>query len=279
MEKEKNQYVHFPLCCLNYDKDISKTAELLISYGIIEFAKQLEKDIELNDSDIDRIEKYIDDNDLFNVEEDDYFIILSAFKLGIDISSINNTKQNHSKLNSYINSFEFKHGKDAKIRMHKTILFEVRDRQFNERLFRVYCGILSVIGDKGFIRITNKRISYRMLGFKSEDVFSKEKSNYKLMTARQIKTCSDKLCEKNLFDKLTYRNRLTFYSTKFRGKAFQEVLTNSIALNKVKKNVNRILNEKLTNDVEIKQREFNEKLISGLTVKEIKCEMELYKAG
>ena len=212
MDKDKNQYIHFPLCCLNYDKDVSKTAELLISYGIIEFAKQLEKKIELNDLDTEVIENYIDENRLGYVSESDYFIILSAKKLGIDISSVSNTKHKHSEINRFINDFEYKHGKDAKVRVHKSIIFEVRDKQFNERLFRVYCAILSVIGNKNFIRITIKRISIRMLGFKSNEVYYKEKSKYNLMTARQIKTCSEKLSEKNLISKLTYRNRLTFYS-------------------------------------------------------------------
>lgn len=278
MENNKTDNIYFPLCCLNYDKDISKTAGLLISYSIVEFAKKLENEIELNDDDDDKIENYIEENNLKkSIFPIDNFIILSAIKLKISISSLHWTKKQHSEINSYIINFENKYGTDAKVKIHKDLLFEVRDEKFNERLFRVYCGIVSVIGNKKFVRITNKRISYRMLGFKSEDIYYKEKSNYKLMTARQIKNCTDKLSEKNLFAKLTYRNRLTFYSTAYRGKKFNEVLTSSIALNKERKEVNRILNKQLTSGVEEKRKEIREKLISGLSINEVKCEMELMK--
>ena len=276
---DKTYYIYFSLCCLNYDKDISVTAGLLISYGIVEFAKKLEKEIELNDDDYDKIENYIENNNLKkSIFPIDDFIILSAIKLNISISSLHWTKKNHSEINSYIINFEERHGTDAKVKIHKDLLFEVRDKKFDERLFRVYCGIVSIIGNKKFVRITNKRISYRMLGFKSEDIYYKENLNYILLTARQVTTCTDKLSEKNFFGKLTYRNRLTFYSTAYRGKKFNEVLTSSIALNKEKKEVNRILNQQLTSGVEKKRKEIREKLISGLSINEVKCEMELMKA-
>lgn len=279
MENNKTDNIYFSLCCLNYDKDISKTAGILISYSIVEFAKKLENEIELNDDDDDKIENYIEENNLKkSIFPIDNFIILSAIKLNISISSLHWTKKQHSEINNYIINFENKYGTDAKVKIHKDLLFEVRDEKFNERLFRVYCGIVSVIGSKKFVRITNKRISYRMLGFKSEDIYYKEKSYYKLMTARQIKNCTDKLCEKNFFARLTYRNRMTFYSTAYRGKEFNEVLTSSIALNKEKKSVNKIFNELLTSEVEEKRKQIREKLISGLSINEVKCQMELMKA-
>ena len=278
MENNKTDNIYFSLSCLNYDKDISKTAGLLISYGIVNFAKKLEKEIELNDDDYNKIENYIENNNLKkSIFPIDNFIILSAIKLNIDIVSLHWIKKNYSEINNYIINFELQHGKDAKVKLHKDLLFEVRDKKFDERLFRIYCGIVSIIGNKKFVRITNKRISYRMLGFKSEDIYYKEKSNYKLMTSRQVRTCTDKLSEKNLFAKLTYRNRLTFYSTAYRGKQFNDVLTSSIALGKEKKEVNRILNQQLTSGVEEKRKEIREKLISGLSINEVKCEMELMK--
>jgi len=279
MANDITDNIYFPLCCLNYDKDIKKTAGLLIGYGITEFAKKLEKKIELEDHDIDNIENYINDNNLGYVNEDDYHIILSAKKLRIDIGSISNIKSNHSVINNFIINFERKHGTDCKVKVHKSLLFEVRDGQFDERMFRVYCAILSIIGNKKFVRITNSRINYRMLGFKSVEVYYKEKPKYKPLTARQIKTTTDKLSERNFFSKITYRNRLTFYSTAYRGKEFSDVLTSSIAFNKEKKEVNRILNDNLNIGVEKKRKEIREKLVAGLSPKEIKCEMELIRAG
>lgn len=276
MENNKTDNIYFELCCLNFNKDISKTADLLISYSIVEFAKKLEV-IELDENDIDKIENYIDDNKLNVKTEFDNYIILALIKLNIDIGSLQSVKKEHLELRKHVTEFENKYGADCKVKIHKDLLFEVRDKKFNERLFRVYCGIVSIIGKKKFVRITNKRISYTMMGFKSEKVYNSEKSKYKLMTSRQIKTCTNKLTEKNFIARLTYRNRMTFYSTAYRGKKFNEVLTSSIALNKEKKEVNRILNEQLTTEVEDKRKQIREKLISGLTIDEVKCEMQLMK--
>ena len=280
MENEnKTDNIYFPLCCLNFDKDISKTAGHLISYGIIEYASKLENNIELNDGDYEKIENYIEEHNLSN-NEDNYFIVLSAIKLNITMGSLSKTLKQHSEIETYINLFEYKYGKDAKVKVNKGILFDVRDKKnIDERMFRVYCAVVSVIGNKSFIRITNKRISYRMLGFKSEDVYYKEKHKSKILTARQIKTVTDKLSDRNFFAMRTYRNRLTFYSTKYRDAEFDTILTNSIAMNKAKKEVKKINNEKINTVVAEKLIELRKRLIDGECYKDLKSKMELIKAG
>jgi len=282
MDDDKTNNIYFPLCCLNYDKDIKNTAELIISYGIVEFGKKLESEIELYEGDTNRINDYIEKNNLINeYDEADNFLILSAIKLSIDIPDLYYTKMKHSKLINYIRIYESKHGKDAKVKVHKSLLFEVRDGIFDERMFRVYCAVVSSIGDNIFWRIVIDTIAVRMLGFKSKKICSIEKSKYKKLTARQVKTTIDKLSEtgKNFFAMRTYRNRQTFYSTKLRGIEFDEVLTERLALNKAKKEINKIHNENIESGIDKKFIEYKEKLKSGESIKEIKSNMELYKTG
>ncbi|MBK8983037.1 MAG: hypothetical protein IPM38_12095 [Ignavibacteria bacterium] len=125
----KTNNIYFPLCCLNYGKNIKQTANLLISFGIVEYAEKL-KGWELTDNDFEKIEQYINEQTLNDAdEEEDYFIILSAISLNISIYNLSHTKKNHADIERHIGEFEREHGADAKIKIHKGILFEFERRQ------------------------------------------------------------------------------------------------------------------------------------------------------
>ena len=71
-----------------------------------------------------------------------------------------------------------------------------------------------------------------MHGYKTEDIYLGSNPTCKVLTARQIKTTIDKLQERNFFDVITYGNRQTFYSTKYRHERLFDVLTKSISAKK-----------------------------------------------
>lgn len=235
--------------------DIRHITGMIISYGLVEYAMKLKNEWSLNDRERNEIEEYIRKNRLTAYIGNDIFdryIVLSAINIGIDIANLEKTKLSHKELDNYRARFENVYGTDAKVKIHKDILFEVREGQFDERMFRVYCGVLSVIGDKQFVRITKERIMYAMLGCKSEKVFQRFEQNYKLLTERKVKTTIDKLRDRGFFDCITYGKRMTFYSTKFREAALQSVVAEAIAKNKLKKEKSKLKSEILNNNIEEK---------------------------
>lgn len=272
---KRNQYIHFPLCCLNFSNNIIEIAEKIISYGVVEFAKILETQIELYENDINNIINFIKKNKIKGVNlenETDQFIILSCIKIGVIPFDLRATKSNQKELKSYIIEFEKRNGQDCIVRVHKDIIFEVRDGKFSELLFRVYCAVLSVIGKKAFVRITIKRISYRMQGFKDLKTANKEiAKSSKILTDRQIRTLTDKLQNQGLIDKLTYKNRLTFYSVLYRGKALDKIITRSIITKQFKKQKGNIRNKKINEAVNEAIKKYQDQELS-----EQKSKLKLY---
>jgi hypothetical protein len=271
MQNLKTNNIYFPLCFLNYlnenDEeenhnssyitlpDIPSIANKIISYGIVVYAKKLEREWSISQIENIEIDKYIRENKLINSLSNsplDRFIVLAAMNMGICINNLKQTKLRYKDLENYLARFESDHGMDAKVKIHKDILFEVRDRKFDERMFRVYCGVLSIIGNKPFVRITIKRIMYAMLGCKSEKVFCQFEHGSGLLTARQTKLTIDKLRDRGFFDCITYGKRITFYSTKFREAALQSVVAEAIAKNKLKKEKSKLKSEILNNNIEEK---------------------------
>ena len=239
---QKTNNIYFPLCFLAYVSDrknnplpdLETTAHKIISYGIIEYAKKLQReDFFISEYGKKVIAEYVRRNKLYLKQSVfNKYIVVSAIKLNLDIPGIETLKDQHRELAKYLDFYECQHGKDVNVKMHKHILFELMEKKFDERMFRVYCAILSVIGNKPFVRITIKRISYRMHGYKTEDIYLGSNPTCKVLTARQIKTTIDKLQERNFFDVITYGNRQTFYSTKYRHERLFDVLTKSISAKK-----------------------------------------------
>ncbi len=271
MQNIKTNNIYFPLCLLNYidneDEeenmhstftilpDISTIAGKLISYGIVEYAKKLERSWSISQIEDYEICRHIQEQNLTTYQSSDpldRYIILAAQCLRLKIGDLEITKLNHKHLDDFHYQFENVHGKDAKVKIHRDILFEVREKQFDERMFRVYCGVLSIIGKKPYVRITMKRILYAMLGCKSEKVFNEIEHKQKLLSARQVKTTIDKLRDRGFFDYVTHAKRMTFYSTKFRDPALNSVVSEGIAKNKLKKEKSKLKSEMLKNDIEEK---------------------------
>ncbi len=277
----KTNNIYFPLCFLAYVPDsesdndfegcyalpdLKTIANKIISYGVIEYAKKLQReDFFISEYGKKKIAEYVRRNKL-HLKKDlfDRFIIVSAIKLNIYFYNLEGLKEQHRELAKYLDSYERKNGKDVNVKMHKNILFEIMEKKFDERMFRVYCAALSVIGNKSFVQITIKRISYRMHGYKTQDIYLASKPTCEVLTARQIKTTIDKLQERNFFDFFTYGNRKTFYSTKLRGKQLFDVLTYAVSKAKHKKTKRKIANKILSIEVKHKMNELDNEYIRHL---------------
>jgi hypothetical protein len=262
----KTNNIYFPLCFLSYreheiiygeDEEYIPTlpeiADYILDYGIVEYAMKLQRDeFFISDNDMSEVKKIGKEKRIMISSKLNKYIILSCLKLEIDLGNIENSKRSHAKLSLYLQEYEARHGKDAKVKIHKDILFEVRDKKFDERLFRIYCAVLSVIGNKNFVRITIKNISYRMHGYKTSDIYLMSDPSYEVLTHRQIKTALDKLQQRSLIHCNTYGKRQTFYSVKLKDERLLNVIAEKKSNEKFRKSKTKKANEML--DLKVKEK-------------------------
>lgn len=280
----KTNNIYFPLCFLSFREDSSiagedveyipslpEIAELIISYGIVEYAMKLQRDdFFISQLDESKIKKFTKQNSISVKSGIDKYIILSSVKLGITFNDMKWTKGNHAKLSLYLQEYEAKHGKDAIVKMHSGILFHVRDKTFDERMFRVYCAVVSVIGNKDYVKIIMETISYRLHGYKTKEIYSMYKPSYEVLTDKKIKTTLHKLQKKKCFYFITYNCRLTYYSRKLDNEKLLNVIAEKKAREKFKKSkssiANKILTEKVNERVLQLEKEYKKHL------KDVSCE-------
>jgi len=228
---EKGNQAYFPLQALRFNTDKAVTLDHIISYSIIEFAYYLSRTADLSNTDYERTSDFLSayyhceyDDDLTAeaqaMHEDDFnsHILMACKIMGVEIGSIEATKTRHSKLNSFIDDYEKRHGKDCKVKIHKGMLFDARDGKIDFELFSLYCAIKSVLGKREFSRITNETLRYRLLGFKKKSIYdSRAKSKHKdnLLTDFQIAQRVIKLQERGLINYVTHRRRLKMFTTKY----------------------------------------------------------------
>lgn len=262
----KTNNIYFPLCFLSYrecDTIAGEDAEYIpglpeiagniINYGVIEYGKKLwRENFFISQNDESQIKSYARKNSLSSKSIQDKYIILSCLKLGIRLGNMTLAKALHEKLSLYLREYESRYGKDVKVKIHKDILFEVRDKKFDERMFRVYCAVLSVIGNKNFVRITIDTISFRMHGFKTSDIYLDNNLSYEVLTRRQTEITLAKLQERNFFRRFTYAKRVIYYSTKLSDEDLLNAIADKIANAKFRKSKSKIANEVLT--LKVKER-------------------------
>jgi len=216
-------YVHFPLCFLNFDKDLTKTSDYIISYGICNYAIRLrDEQIEYSE---DVISDFITENKL------NYLDIRSSFNCYLILACKNmdvipgyEVIKRYEKINSYHNRFINVYGNDCFVRVHKNILFDVKDKKFNPDLFRVYSAVLSYMGKKKYVRIVYSNIKLRAQGFKSNKIKVKPVLNE--LTIKQIRNLIKKLKDKNLMTVYTFKNRYIYYSTKLSEEELTMIINN-----------------------------------------------------
>jgi len=270
MEYDINQ-LYFPLNALRFSDDVNDRYETIIRYSIVEYAYRLMNNFELQDSDYSAIEAtvnskrhgiddYDPENDLHN------YVVFAGNRLNITFGSIESQIYGHGRLTQFIRAYEAKHGKDATVKVNRDLLFEVRDKILDEKLFRVFCAIRSIEGSKQYpVRITNNRIRYRMLGFRKQELYYKSKCNDKLLTDRQIRLLVDKLDSKGLICTHTHKKRLKYYSSKFSKANFENYITTMLTNKDLQKEKKRLTQNRIEANIQIKLQEEREKFLNDKT--------------
>lgn len=273
MEKYQKKYqFYFPLYALRYSKDYRETLDFIISYCIVEYGYWLYSNHTLTSQNYSRIQQAVEQNQIsnFDYENDEhYYFILASIQQGVAIHNIETVLFKHKRINNFISQYEHYHRKDVRVKVHRDLLVETRDGKFAFDLFRVYCAIKSILGIKPFCRITSERIKYCMLGFKSKKVFELEKCTDTLFSRGRIDYRINILSNKKLIDKVTFRKRIRFISTRFKGKQLEDVVTTSLAFKIANKEQRTIRNNRINMNVELKANEIIAKMNKGKELSEL----------
>jgi hypothetical protein len=272
---KKDRMFYFPLYALRYSTDFHKTLDYIISYCIVEYGYWLYSNFVLSSGDNSNIQRAVTKNPINNFDcGDDLhdYIVFASLRYGIKIFDIKILLNKHKAIINFISYYENQYGKDARVKVHRDLILETRDGKFDYNLFRLYCAVKSILGKKPFCRITSDRLMYRMLGYKSKEVFERECCSDRLLSRRKIDLRVNKLVNKKFVDTITYRKRIKFYSTQFKGKPFEDLLKDSLALSKANKLQRGIRNKRIDEGVDLKVMELTAQMNNGKEFSDIKQE-------
>lgn len=233
------KYANLPLCFLAYSDDWQTRLDHAISYGVVETAlntgyiDNMPDDIPSYYETVEamqRLPKGFDEDDDEHVR-----IVFAAHRLGVVPGDMAGIRGRHARLAAFVASYEGRHGKDARTKVHFSLLFQMRDKP-NEGLsydeFRVFCAINSTIGGKMPVSKSSQvQIRMRALGYKSRKAFEAECSpdfprgdGATLLQNYQISRITDRLERKGFFRKLSIP-RATFYAQPhLQDEAFHEIV-------------------------------------------------------
>jgi hypothetical protein len=222
------RFFHFPLCLLNFGRDINDRLNGIISLACVELGiKQWQKF-----SPNERLARHslhppaqsctcrIDlskDEELQLIAGCEYFNLVCR--------NVKGMLADYPRVTRFIKDFERRHGTDARVRIRKDWGFEVRDKKgMSHPEFAVLAAIYSKIGaSKRPVRITRDEIWKRAHGFKSDHVFRTEMNGQcPFLTQRQVRSNIERLHDRKFFARVTYGRRQTYYSHRMSAKALGE---------------------------------------------------------
>ena len=128
----------------------------------------------------------------------------------------------YEAVSDYKNSYELKFGGDMWTRIGVDIAWDTLKGDSEYELFAILCAINGILGTQdAYKRITLERIRAAMNGYKKYEIYDKISQSGKLpnnnlsgIKDRTLYRRLDKLSEMNFFRRYTYKNRLTYYSTR-----------------------------------------------------------------
>lgn len=144
-------------------------------------------------------------------------VLLGSHEVGVTLSSLGTITDKLRALDSFIEGFEARHGKDATVRIKKNLAFEARDgKGIDYRELSVLAAIYSVIGRRRVpVRITRQTLICRAMGYRTQAIMNAElagrKDRAKPLTEWQLRTTLRHLVERRFVHSHTYGQRQTYY--------------------------------------------------------------------
>jgi len=215
----KTAAFHFPLCLLAQGESISERLNNIMEFAIVNEAIKIPDEV---------WEKGYCEEDFPEVKEWDpgnlihQKMLITAKRKRKIISDCFSVFSNYEAVSEYIDEFEIQFGNDMWTRIGVDITWDTLKGDFDYESFAILCAINGILGAKDvYKRITLERIRAAMNGYKKYSIYKEisqsgnlPNNNISEITDRTLYRRLDKLSEMNFFRKYTYKNRLTYYSTR-----------------------------------------------------------------
>jgi hypothetical protein len=191
--KVKN-YFQFPLCLLAYLKHEHGRLSAIIDYNVVNYAKKK----------------------LGSTKRD--AIYTAAEVLGVNYRNTpgSHIVQRWKEASEFVERFEMRHGKDARVRIASSLLWDCYKGKLPYREFCMLCALNSILGKTtGPKRVTQPSIRVRAAGYKSWDALRadipKERWPEILLSEDKVRYGLKKLYRRGFFDRARTGARTVLY--------------------------------------------------------------------
>lgn len=255
----RGTYFQFPLCALAFGRSDVERLSAIVSFGLVEAGRVL---WEKKFTQQDRQKQYAAWADPARVPPDfnrqnslHVFAVAGASVIGVTIESLRGTLTNHQAMCDFRDKFVARHGPQPLVRIKSQLVVEALDgKGITPVELGVLAGIYSVIGKKRLpVLITQKRIGFRAMGYKSEPVYSAELARRtdgaKPLTNWQLRSTIDRLHTRKFYCRATYGCRLTYYNHRMNEREFSEALISMKTRKFTSNRLRQCRDEELTNAI------------------------------
>jgi hypothetical protein len=225
----KHPYFQFPLCALSFDETAHKRLDSIISYAVIEAGTRLFAKLSAAQQ-----SDFLARTKLNGGFPEGFKSILGFHQaalygaeiIGINFGCFTACIERHRNLQRHVHEFESRHGRDAKVRIKKSWVFDARDGHgLTYREFSVLCAIYSAIGDKQQAIVTRDRIRRCALGYRTAAIMAAElprrTDQAQPLTERQLRDTIGQLHRNKFFARCTVARRITYYSNRLDHEALR----------------------------------------------------------
>ena len=192
-------YFQFPLCLLTYGKHERERFRAIIDYNVVHYAKT-----KLGGTKRGAIDTAAE--------------ILRVSYQNIQRSCI---LGQHKKAAEFVERFEMRHGKDARVRIASSLLWDCYKGGLGYREFSVLCALNSILGKTTVPkRVTQPSLRVRAGGYKSWSVAIAESATERLLSEDQIKRTLNRLQKRGFFARARTGGRTVLFK---RGISYEEL--------------------------------------------------------
>jgi hypothetical protein len=221
-------YLQFPLSALRIGRDVQERLNCIISFAAVEMGRKKWRKFTPTERQGRRSVPPPPQSCKCKIDltkDDALQVVVGGEYLGIRFGCIKQALIEHACVMNFTKDFEQRHGTDARVRICKDWIFEVRDNKgMSYAEFAVLVAIYSKIGaNKRPVRITREEIWRRALGCKSQSVFKTETDGQVFgFTRRKVRSIIERLHDRKFFARVTFARRETYYSHRLSGAALAE---------------------------------------------------------
>jgi hypothetical protein len=183
-------YFQFPLCLLGYGKHEKQRLYAIVDNNLVTYAKK-----QLGSTKRDAIET-------------------AAEVLQVNIGSAAAIVRSWQETNSFVERYELRHGKDARVRIAAQLLWDCLGGRLSYREFSILCALNSILGKATSPkRVTQPSIRVRAAGYKSWHVAAAEGGAEKLYSRYQVIRTLVRLEARGFFARARIGGRSVLFKT------------------------------------------------------------------